>query len=54
MSVNVPKSYQNDKDNFMSQVKDNYDKMLDKFYRYKLMLGNAVTKFTAYIKNAVK
>ena len=53
-SKGIAKSYQNDKDTFLDKQKTIYDGVLDKFNAYKRSVGNAVSKFTAYTRNAVK
>lgn len=50
----IAKWYQNDKDTYIDAVKGIYDKLLDKWNEYKRIVDRAVSKFTAYIKNAVK
>ncbi len=53
-SQGIAKSYQNDKDTTLDKVKTAYDTLLWKWSEYVRMISNAVSKFTAYIKNAVK
>lgn len=53
-SKGIAKWYQNDKDTFLDKQKTIYDTLLDKFNAYKRSVGNAVSKFTAYTRNAVK
>ena len=50
----VAKSFQNGKDTYIDKTKTAYDTLLKKWNSYIRMFGNAVSKFTAYIKNAVK
>ena len=50
----VAKSFQNGKDTYMDKTKTAYDTLREKWTQYQEMFGNAVSKFTAYIKNAVK
>ena len=53
-SQGIAKAYQNDKDTSIDTVKTAYDTLLWKWGEYVRMISNAVSKFTAYIKNAVK
>lgn len=50
----VAKTYQNDKDTFIDKTKTKYAKIADKWNRYLRIFDTAVSKFTAYIKKAVK
>lgn len=50
----IAKWYQNDKDKFLDEAKSAYDVLLNKWNEYKRIVDKAVSKFTAYIKNAVK
>lgn len=53
-SKNIAKSFQNDKDAHIDKVKSAYDLLRDKWNSYTRMVSNAVSKFTAYIKEVVK
>jgi hypothetical protein len=53
-SKGIAKSFQNDKDVYMDKQKSVYDGLIDKWNVYKRRVGNAVSKFNAYIKQAVK
>jgi hypothetical protein len=53
-SKGIAKSFQNDKDVHLDKVKSAYDLLRDKWNSYTRMVGNAVSKFTAYIRGAVK
>lgn len=50
----IAKSYQNDKDTYIDATKSAYDTLVKKWNEYKRIVDRAVSKFTAYIKNAVK
>lgn len=53
-SKGISKSFQNDKDKNLDKIKSAYDLIGDKWSHYKRIVSNAVSKFTAYIKEAVK
>jgi hypothetical protein len=53
-SKGIAKSFQNDKDTHLDKVKSAYDLLREKWNSYTRMVGNAVSKFTAYIKEVVK
>lgn len=53
-SKGTAKAYQNDKDIYLDAQKTKYSTLLDKWNLYLRSVGNAVSKFTAYTKNAVK
>ena len=53
-SKGIAKSFQNDKDKNLDKIKTAYDLIGDKWSNYKRIISNAVSKFTAYIKEAVK
>ncbi len=53
-SKGIAKSFQNDKDKNLDKIKSAYDLIWDKWSHYKRIMSNAVSKFTAYIKEAVK
>jgi hypothetical protein len=53
-SNGIAKSFQNDKDKQLDKIKSAYDLLLDKWNSYARIITNAVSKFTAYIKQAVK
>ncbi len=50
----IAKGYQNDKDTYIDATKSAYDTLVKKWNDYKRIVDRAVSKFTAYIKNAVK
>ena len=52
-SKGVAKAYQNGKDLHIDKVKGKYATLLEKWSSYQRILGNAVGKFTAYIKDPV-
>ena len=52
-SKGVAKGYQNAKDLHIDKVKGKYATLLEKWSSYQRILGNAVGKFTAYIKDPV-
>ncbi len=53
-SKGIAKSFQNDKDKNLDKIKSAYDLIGNKWSQYKRIVSNAVSKFTAYIKEAVK
>ena len=50
----IGKSFQNDKDKNLDAIKSAYTLINDKWNLYKRTVWNAVSKFTAYIKQVVK
>lgn len=50
----IAKAYQNDKDTYVEKIKTKYDTILKKWNAYKRIVDIAISKFTAYIRNAVK
>lgn len=53
-SKGIAKGFQNDKDKNLEKIKSAYDLINEKWSQYKRIVSNAVSKFTAYIKEAVK
>lgn len=50
----IAKGFQNDKDTYIDSTKWAYTTLVQKWNEYKRIVDKAVSKFTAYIKNAVK
>lgn len=50
----VWKSYQNDKDEFLTEVKWRYAKLLEKTSRYFRLMWQAVAKIDVYLKQTIK
>lgn len=54
MNDGINKSYQNDSDQFFSNVKWAYQRVLEKFHSYQRIISRASSKIDAYIRNPVK
>lgn len=54
MTKSITKSYQNDRDYYMSGVQGQYRSIIEKFHNYQKIIFRASSKITNYIREAVK
>lgn len=54
MHDNINKSYQNDRDIFVDQLQNSYDRVLARFHQYQRVVARASAKIKVYIRTPVR